>query len=104
MELPIACTLTEAEMRGRRNTILVFFRRAVLNVTPLPLGYAYLFEPTSEVLGHLSRLVDLERQCCPFLTFRIVIEAGNQPICLEVTGPPDAEVVIADFFGPKTSS
>ena len=99
MELPIVCNLTEAEMRKRRQTMLDLVRGAALNVTSLPLGYAYRFEPTSEVLAHLSRLVDLERQCCQFLTFRIVVEAGNQPICLEVTGPPEAKAIIADFFG-----
>jgi hypothetical protein len=98
MEPPIACTLTEAEMRERRRTILDSVRGAVLKVTPLSLGYAYRFEPTSEVLAQLSRLVDLERQCCPFLTFRIVVEGGNQAICLEVTGAPEAKGVIADFF------
>jgi hypothetical protein len=99
MELPIACNLTEAELRERRQTMLNLVRGAALNVTSLPLGYAYRFEPTSEVLAHLSRLVDLERQCCQFLTFRIVVGAGNQPICLEVTGPPEAKAIIADFFG-----
>ena len=99
MEVPIACNLTEAEIRERRQTMLDFVRGAALNVTSLLLGYAYRFEPTSEVLAHLSRLVDLERRCCQFLTFRIVVEAGNQPIWLEVTGPAEAKTVIADFFG-----
>jgi hypothetical protein len=99
MELPIACTLSESEMRERRQTMLNSLRGTALDVTSLPLGYAYRFEPTSDVLAHLSTLVDLERRCCPFLTFRIVVEAGNQPICLEVTGPPEAKAVIADFFG-----
>jgi hypothetical protein len=99
MEPPIACTLTEIEMQGRRRTILDSVRGATLTVTPLPLGYAYRFEPTSEVLAQLTRLVDLERQCCPFLTFGIIIEAGNLPIRLEITGPPEAKAVIADFFG-----
>jgi hypothetical protein len=99
MELPIACTLTEAEMRERRQTILDSVREAILNVTSLPLGYAYRFEATSAVLAQLGRLVELERRCCPFLTFKIVIEAGSQPFCLEVTGPAEAKAVIADFFG-----
>ncbi|HWZ33793.1 MAG TPA: hypothetical protein VNX18_20780 [Bryobacteraceae bacterium] len=99
MELPIACTLTESEMRERRQAMLNSLRGTALDVTSLPLGYAYRFEPTSEALAHLSHLVDLERQCCPFLTFKIVVEAGNQSICLEVTGPPEAKAVIADFFG-----
>jgi hypothetical protein len=74
-------------------------RRTVLDITPLPDGYAYRFEPTSEILSHLARLVDLERQCCAFLTFRITDEAGRQPTCLEMTGPPEAKAVIADYFG-----
>jgi hypothetical protein len=77
MERPIACTLTEPEMRERRRTILDAFRRDVLDVAPLPLGCKYRFEPTSEVLARLVQLIDLERQCCPFLTFRIVVEAGH---------------------------
>jgi hypothetical protein len=97
--MEIACTLTEAEIQDRRRTILDFVRGAILDVTSLPSGYAYRLEPTSEILTHLGHLVDLERQCCPFLTFRIVIEAGSQPICLEVTGPPEARGIIAEFFG-----
>src|SRR6516165_11628304 len=99
MDLPIACMLDEAEITERRRTLLDLVRSAVLNVTSLPLGYAYRFQPTSEILPLLSRLVDLERQCCPFLTFKITAEAGNQPICLEVTGPDGAKALIAEFFG-----
>ena len=104
MELPIACTLSEAEIRDRRRTILDSVRGAVLHAASLPLGYAYCFEPTSDVLAQLAHLVDLERQCCPFLTFRIVVEAGNQPICLEVTGPAEAKAIIAEFFGSESSN
>jgi hypothetical protein len=98
MQPPLACTLTEAEMRMRRQMILDSIRPALLSVTPLPTGYAFRFEPASEVLAHLGHVVDLERQCCSFLTYKIIVEAGHQPICLEVTGPPEAKVVIADFL------
>jgi hypothetical protein len=104
MEPPIACTLTDAEMRERRRTLLDAVRGGAFDVASLPLGYAYRFAPTSEVLARLVHLVDLERQCCQFLTFRIIVEAGNQPICLEITGPPEAKAVIADFFGSLSPS
>jgi hypothetical protein len=35
---PIACTLTEAEMRERRDTILDSIRETALSVTPLSRG------------------------------------------------------------------
>jgi hypothetical protein len=49
--------------------------------------------------GQIALLVDLERQCCPFLTFQIVVEAQSGPLRLLVTGPAGAKAVIADFFG-----
>jgi len=66
-----ACTLTEAETRERRRTILDTRRRDAPAVTLFPLGYAYRFEPDSEVLAQLPRVIDLERPCCPFLPFGI---------------------------------
>jgi hypothetical protein len=99
MEPPIACTLTSAEMAERRSTILDAFRGAALEVTSVPGGVAYRFPPTTSLLARLFQLVDLERKCCPFLTFRLTIEAGNQPISLEITGPEQAQTIIADFFG-----
>lgn len=99
MKIPVACTLTEAEMRERRRTILDSVRSAVRSVTNLPLGFAYSFEAKPEVVVQVARLVELERVCCAFLTFRITVEAGNESICLEITGPPEAKAVIADIFG-----
>ncbi|HSZ60609.1 MAG TPA: hypothetical protein VK828_02355 [Terriglobales bacterium] len=99
MAPPIACTLNDAEMRERRRTVLDAFRSAAVDVTSLPLGYAYHFAPTSAMLMQIVSLVDLERLCCPFLTFTIIVAADNQGLCLEVTGPPEAKPVIADFFG-----
>ena len=99
MDLPIVCTLTESELRERRQTVLDSIRDAAIDVTSIPEGYAYRFPARSEVLSQLGLLVDLERQCCRFLTFKIVVEGGDQPIRLEITGPPDAMPMIEDLFG-----
>ena len=98
MDLPIACTLNEMELRERQRTILASVRESVLDITPTADGYAYRFKSESEILMRLSTLVDLERRCCPFLTFRIVVEP-QQPIRLEITGPPEAKAVIGSLFG-----
>ena len=99
MELPIACTLSPAEQQERRRTLLDSVRRATIEVTELPLGYAYRFNLTSDVLLVLTRLIDLERTCCPFLTFTLIVDAGQQSIRFEITGALAAKPVIADFFG-----
>jgi hypothetical protein len=51
---------------------------------------------SSEVLHRLTDLVDMERQCCAFLTFKIVI--ANDAMKLEVTGPREAKKLIAEYF------
>ena len=40
----------------------------------------------------------MERQCCPFLTFKIVVETAQAAMRLEVTGPVEAQKLIADYF------
>jgi hypothetical protein len=98
MDLPVVCTLTETELKERRRTVLESIRETAIDATPTADGFSYRFAPASHVLARLSSLVDLERQCCRFLTFKIIVEP-LQPIRLEVTGPPEARAAIADLFG-----
>ena len=98
MDLPIICTLTESELRERRETILNSLRSDALEVVAMSNGYSYRFSPGADILSKLSKLVELESQCCQFLTFKIIV-APPQQITLEVSGPPEAKVVIADCFG-----
>ena len=99
MELPIVCTLNEAELQQRRRDVLDHVQAAVIQATELPDGYAYKFAFSPEMLAALARLVALEHECCRFLTFRISVTAGESALTLEVTGPSEAKRVIADFFG-----
>ena len=99
MELPIACTLTTEELQERRREILEPMRASYKTMEAIPSGYAYTFPGSSETLVKLAQLVDLESQCCKFLTFQIVLGAGDDTIRLEVTGSADAKEAIADFFG-----
>jgi hypothetical protein len=99
MDLPILCTLTETELQERRQTILKVVGEAALESHAIAGGYCYRFKPQPEMLTQVARLIDLERQCCRFLTFKLVAEAGDQPLTLEITGPPEAAAFLADLFG-----
>ncbi len=99
MELPVVCTLSEAELQKRRRDVLAQVQAAVIHATELPDGYAYTFAFSPELLTALARLVAVEHECCRFLTFRISVAAGESDLTLEVTGSSEAKRVIADFFG-----
>ncbi len=78
--LPVACSLTEPELRERRSTVLQEVRQAVLEVVEVENGYAYRFPSDDVWLGELVNLVRLERQCCPFLAFKISVEPNGGAI------------------------
>ncbi|CAN5705632.1 MAG: hypothetical protein H0T77_07225 [Pyrinomonadaceae bacterium] len=96
MSLPIACSLTDSELQERRRDVLEKARRA--DVRELENGYAYSFPAAGECLTELAQLINLERQCCPFLQFCITVEPDNGPIWLEMTGPEGTKEFLAATF------
>lgn len=97
-DLPIACLLTSAELQERRETILKQLRSAVVDVRELVDGYAYSFPSGGQRLSEIAAMIDLERQCCPFLRFRLTVEAHSGPIRLELTGPEGTKEFLTGLF------
>jgi hypothetical protein len=97
-DLPIACNLTAPELQGRRSTVLQKVRSAVLEVRELEDGYAYTFPSDGEWLGAVAGLIELERQCCPFLRFRITVHENGGPLLLEMTGPEGTKDFLLNTF------
>ncbi len=96
--LPIACELTPTELQERRRTVLQSLRSAVAEIRELKDGYAYSFGSTDQRLSEISAMIDLERQCCPFLRFQLTVEPGGGPITLELTGPEGTKEFLAEIF------
>ena len=66
MDLPIICTLNEAELKERRDEILDRLKAAIIKTTELPNGYAYEFPCDAETLIILARLVALDTSVAGF--------------------------------------
>jgi hypothetical protein len=99
LNLPIICNLSEEDLKARRRDVLDCVKTAALGARSLPDGLAYEFKFDPQTLAALARLVALEHDCCRFLKFNLVVEPGDGPLSLEVTGPPAAKALIADFLG-----
>ena len=98
LSLPIACTLSDSELRDRRETVLQKVRGAVSEVKEIENGYAYQFPSGDGMTLELARLIDLEHRCCPFLRFQLTIEPGQGPIWLEMTGPEGTKDFLSEIF------
>ena len=97
-DLPIACNLTAPELQERRSTVLQKVRRGVMEVNEIEDGYSYTFPSASEWLNEVADLIDLERQCCPFLQFRITVAPNDGPLSIEMTGPEGTKDFLQNTF------
>ena len=87
-DMPIACTLSEAEIRDNAGGLLPSLIDRARGVTPLPEGVSLRFDADGDVLAAIARVVEAERRCCRFLRFRLTVEPDAGPMTLDVTGPP----------------
>jgi hypothetical protein len=85
--LPIACTLTPDALRARREGLLAELLRRADAREELPDGFRLRFAASSDTLTTITRVVLVERECCRFLRFTIVVEPDGGPMRLDLTGP-----------------
>ncbi len=97
-EIPIACLLTDAELQQRRKTVLQKAARSLVAVTELENGFSYQFPKQDETLEDLITLVNFERKCCPFLSFKLVVEADSELVKLELTGQDGTKEMLQSLF------
>lgn len=98
-DLPVACTLSAAELSARRQGLLPGLLTEAARCAALADGYRFTFAPTPGLLERIARVVDAERQCCRFLRFQLVVEQDGAPMTLDVTGPQGTKDFLADLIG-----
>ena len=98
-EIPVACYLTDKELQARRQNNLEKAAEALIGATEISDGFVYKFPLKPAILQDLAEIIDLERQCCPFLNFRLTIESGTEFVSLELTGAEGTKEIIQSLFG-----
>jgi hypothetical protein len=96
MDAPIACTLSAADYAARMQDIRELARRALRSRQPIPDGARLTFEPGADTERQLREFVAAEARCCAFL--RMDLSAARDALTLEVTGPAEAEPIIAQLL------
>jgi hypothetical protein len=86
---PVACTLSPAGLEKRKH-LLGFLKGA--EVHRLPDGLSLHFAHGAVRLQDLGEVIDLEMECCRFLSFGLHVDAAG--IRLDLTGPEGT----ADFL------
>ena len=93
---PIACALDKAQFEERKALVDRLAQRATERKV-IPNGFALRFGRDSGLVSQLASFIEVERACCPFLTFRIDVRAGAS-VWLELTGPAAAQEIIRELI------
>jgi len=80
-ELPIACSLTAAEMSTRLSEMRAVGERALLSSQSTGEGALLRLRPGAQTRARIEELVAAEKECCPFLDF----ELSEREDALELT-------------------
>ena len=85
-DLPIACNLSEPELRLRRETLASDIFKDFQQVDELTDGYSFRFPGNDVCAAKLLEFITFERRCCPFMTFELIFEPGQGAIWLRLRG------------------
>jgi hypothetical protein len=95
---PIACTLSPQQLTAERETLLLGLADHAVQRLPLPQGMRLRFSATAERMRQIDAVVRRERECCPFLEFRVGLALGGTSLTLDVTGPDGTATLLAQLL------
>jgi hypothetical protein len=86
-EIPVACCLSDSDLRVRESTLLAQFKAALMKREELDDGYVFRVRGDNKSIALVTELIMAERECCPFLKFEVSLEPAMGPINVRMTGP-----------------
>ena len=95
---PLACDMTAIPLIEREthlNTSRILFSD-IKKIRELPDGYEFRLEDDARVLLKATEFISLEKLCCPFLAFRLDIDAEGGPVKLRLTGREGVKAFIRE--------
>lgn len=100
----LACDLgaldaSQRERHAALGRVLAATRREVRDLAD---GFAYRHDGEGDLIVQIAEWITLERRCCPFLTFRLALEARGD-LWLTMTGPPGTKAVLGGAAPPASS-
>jgi hypothetical protein len=96
--LPVVCALSPAAFRERREGALRSLRAQAQEMREIAGGWSIRFAPDDELLAELVRFIQMERKCCAFLRFAVVVAPGEGPVWLEMTGPDGTRELLRELL------
>jgi hypothetical protein len=100
-QLPIACSLSAADLQDRVAQIRALGRDALVGTSERDGAVVLRFRPDPEIRERVEAIVAAESECCAFLGFRLEHEAGATVLTISAPngGAEVAHELAAAFAG-----
>jgi hypothetical protein len=96
IELPIACSLSAADLPGRLAEMAALGDAALVDAQQDATHAELRFAVAAGVRERLEAIVAAESQCCAFLTMRVTGEPDT--VVLTIDAPEAAELVVRELL------
>lgn len=100
--IPVVCALTPDDSKERKE-LLAKLGEQIVERREINDGLSFRFKPSDDLLARLGKAIDMERQCCRFLTFRLTVEPDDGPVWLELTGPAGTRDILNEYFPTRSA-
>jgi hypothetical protein len=97
-DLPVACTLSAAELRERGEDVVAPLFARAQRMEETPDGYCFAFPAEAESVRELLAFVLSERDCCPFFTFELDFPSPHESVWLTLRGGEGVKEFVAGSF------
>ena len=97
-DLPLACTLSAAELRERGEDVVAPLFARVQRMEETPDGYCFAFPAQAEGVRDLLEFILSERDCCPFFTFELGFPSPHELVWLTLRGGEGVKEFVAGSF------
>src|SRR4028118_294223 len=82
----VACQLPDEAFKERKATIASTIVSKAILAEEIENGYQFSFSYSEQMLIELAEFINVERQCCPFINFHLVLSNNSNNIVLLLTG------------------
>jgi hypothetical protein len=100
--IPLACSLSGAELGRRADEVTTLFGQAVA-IEELPDGFEFSFAASADRARELLEFVLTESTCCPFFTFELHFATPHSRIGLRVRGDEEVKEIARGAFVARES-
>ena len=96
-EASFSCALGDGGLAGRRRDIAEHLLPRATSIVDLPDGVSVHFPGAADMFADVATFVGIERECCPFLTFEILVQQDGGEIVLRIRGPEGAQAFLREL-------